>query len=628
MGNRWAILIGINLYHESLGSLRFSVNDCRRLEDVLTTGGCAFPAENVLVLSDDEDVDRKPTYANIHSWLVSWLAQPDEDDTVLVFFAGHGREMDGNCFLVPSDATLQTIHVTGIAVRQIQELLNRCKARQKILVLDACHTGAGRDVLPMGGRMMAELSKGKGVYTLTSCGVDELSHEWPEKSQGVFTHYFANALLGACPDGVNGQLTIDGVYDWVYDRVRQWAGNNRCIQNPTRVSEGAGAIVLVEPTTGRAGIHQLRRKGETPTRRTGRNREGDAKRVKWPQRTAGYYGGRLQKAILSTAEWVRRHPRKATIWTGAVVAAFALAIATRAWLDEREFRDRRAEELLVSGRPLEALGLVQSDRLVSALTSSEPGEGRWAPRFGETVGGWAAGGIADRARLQWELQRAVRLATRGDFMSALRIEAAYRGVPGYSALRANIPEDDMEALAAAADAFISEGLLLKAGVGHFLQPGNSALKRVHEQARVQAEQRATEITAESGIAKGGDLDWLDLAWRVFHESESLEDAYREAKILWRENGHIFMWNRATRSKKLIMKNARWTRWSLSPDYSNVVFSTYSANFSDDDPLWLVSRDGANCVKIGSGMKVGWVSDDEIFMESTSGRTTVRLGDIW
>ena len=147
--DRWAMLIGINGYHESLGSLKYSVNDCRRLAEVLTTGDDVFPADHVLVLADDEPAERRPTYANIHSWLASWLAQPDEDDTVLVFFAGHGRYEDGKCYLVPGDATLQTIHVTGIPVPYIQELLNRCKARQKVLILDACHSGAGRNVSTM-----------------------------------------------------------------------------------------------------------------------------------------------------------------------------------------------------------------------------------------------------------------------------------------------------------------------------------------------------------------------------------------------------------------------------------------------------------------------------------------------
>ena len=242
--DRWAVLIGINGYHESLGRLKYSVNDCRRLAEVLTTGDDAFPADHVLVLADDEEAERKPTYANIHSWLASWLAQPGEDDTVLVFFAGHGREMDGKCYLVPGDATLQTIHVMGISVSHVQELLNRCKARQKVLILDACHSGAGRDVSTMAAPMMDALSAGKGIYTMTSCDVDEVSHEWEEKAQGVFSYYLAEALSGSCPPDAHGRITAEAVYDWVYDRVLRWARKSRCSQNPKRISNTRGAIML------------------------------------------------------------------------------------------------------------------------------------------------------------------------------------------------------------------------------------------------------------------------------------------------------------------------------------------------------------------------------------------------
>lgn len=242
---QWAVLIGINGYHESLGRLRYSVNDCRRLAEVLTTGDDAFPADQVLVLADDEDDERKPTYANIHSWLASYLAQPDENDTVLVFFAGHGREMDGDSYLVPADATLQTLHVTGIPVSYVQQLLTRCNARQKLLVLDACHSGAGsRDVSTMAAPMMETLSAGKGIYTITSCDVDELSHEWDDKKQGVFSYYLAEALSGSCPPDPHGRITAEAVYDWTFENVRTWSAQHRCSQNPQRFSQGMGQVVL------------------------------------------------------------------------------------------------------------------------------------------------------------------------------------------------------------------------------------------------------------------------------------------------------------------------------------------------------------------------------------------------
>lgn len=38
-------------------------------------------------------------------------------------FLPAGRAIDGKCYLVPGDATLQTLHVTGIPVPYLQDLL-------------------------------------------------------------------------------------------------------------------------------------------------------------------------------------------------------------------------------------------------------------------------------------------------------------------------------------------------------------------------------------------------------------------------------------------------------------------------------------------------------------------------
>jgi uncharacterized caspase-like protein len=162
------------------------------------------------LIADDQAEDRRPTYANIHSWLAAWLSQPKEEDTVFVYFSGHGREMGGKCYLAPGDATLQTMHVTGIPVAHVQDILVRCKARQKILILDACHSGAGKDVAAMSGSMLDQIAAGKGIYTITSCDADELSHEWDDKQQGVFSDRWPDGTrlpLGQLPGETASSVT-------------------------------------------------------------------------------------------------------------------------------------------------------------------------------------------------------------------------------------------------------------------------------------------------------------------------------------------------------------------------------------------------------------------------------------
>jgi uncharacterized caspase-like protein len=262
-GSKWAILIGINRYHESLGSLKYACADCRALRDTLISSQMGFPEDQVLLLDDQEAAEHLPTFANIHSFLGSWLSAPKKEDLVLVYFAGHGRLADGKMHLVPSDATLSSLHTLGIPLQQVQDVIERCKSERKLLVLDACHSGAGRDICVMTGGMQRELASGTGFYTISSCGPDELSHEWDKVGHGVFSHFLSEGLKGGCSIGPDGRLTVDRLYEWVHERVAKWAAQHRCSQTPQRFSKGSGTIVLAQSAPDHAAMaEQYRREAE------------------------------------------------------------------------------------------------------------------------------------------------------------------------------------------------------------------------------------------------------------------------------------------------------------------------------------------------------------------------------
>jgi uncharacterized caspase-like protein len=266
MSSKWAVLIGIDRYHESLGSLKYAAADCRALRDTIVSGPLRFPGDQVLLLDDSGDSDHRPTFANIHQSLSSWLSVPNENDLVFVFFAGHGRLVDGTTYLVPSDATLASIHTLGIPLRNVQDVIERCKAQRKLLVLDACHSGAGRDVCVMAGGMQEAIAQGTGIYTISSCGAEESSHEWDETGHGVFSHFLTEALSGGCPPAADGCVTADRVYEWVHEHVAKWAAQHRCSQTPQRFAKGAGALVLSQSAPDHATLAEQYRRELEETR--------------------------------------------------------------------------------------------------------------------------------------------------------------------------------------------------------------------------------------------------------------------------------------------------------------------------------------------------------------------------
>lgn len=245
-GSKWALLIGIDQYIDSIGKLKFAGEDCRALRETLIAGPVGFPEHQVKILADGGESEDQPTYANIHGVLAAWLAAPREEDLVLVYFAGHGRLVDGKSYLLPRDVAIPTIHTCGIPLQHVHEKLEQCKARRKVLIVDACHSGAGRDVGVMHADMAVALQSASGFATITSCGAEEQSHEWEEKGHGVFSYFLNQAMRGGCPPAGDGKLSLDRIYEWVEDRVAQWAAMRRCSQRPMRFSKGSGSIVIAD----------------------------------------------------------------------------------------------------------------------------------------------------------------------------------------------------------------------------------------------------------------------------------------------------------------------------------------------------------------------------------------------
>ena len=237
-------MVGVSGYHESLGALPYCAADARLVRDTLVSDVCGFPRPNVLLLTDDEPQDRQPTYGNIHSWLTTWLRRPSPDDLLVVYFSCHGRETDDGVMLAPLDATLDSLPATGIPFLYVYDSVCGCRARRKVLILDTCHSGAGRDIEGMSPKVRGWLEHEEGLYGIASCDSHEVAYDWPEKGHGAFTWYLAEAIREGAPTQPNGDVTLDAVFAWTQTKVSNWAASRRLTQTPVRHCEGVGRIVL------------------------------------------------------------------------------------------------------------------------------------------------------------------------------------------------------------------------------------------------------------------------------------------------------------------------------------------------------------------------------------------------
>jgi formylglycine-generating enzyme required for sulfatase activity len=239
-GHKWAILIGINKYLDSkISSLDYCVSDVRLMEQVLIKQS-GYEQKRILVISDDQKEDHlQPLFFNLSEQIRNWLLNMKEKDTVLVYFSGHGF-LDGNMqgYLAPKDCRKSNLSLTAFRTNELKNMLQSCKASQKLLILDCCHAGGnkGDENATSSEEVASTFKKAKGLITLASCQKKQLSREWKEKKQGLFTYYLAEGLGGKADKDSDGIVDSDEIYKYVFDNVPLTAQRKlNSVQTPVRI---------------------------------------------------------------------------------------------------------------------------------------------------------------------------------------------------------------------------------------------------------------------------------------------------------------------------------------------------------------------------------------------------------
>lgn len=236
----WAVLIGVEKYHR-VPNLVYTINDVRQLATTLRTRD-GFSEECLLEMVDDATNPRfQPFKANIEAELSAWLQRPSPEDTVLVYFSGHGfRDAAGKMFLGPIDCNPEDLSKTGIAVEWFRAQIAGCKAKFKLLVLDSCHAGSekgeGDSQSVVATDLGAPFKDLEGVVTLASSTAKQKSQIWEAKRQSLFSYWLNQGLRGNADENSDGLVDIDELYKYVYRNVTRTAKAHHPLpQTPVRI---------------------------------------------------------------------------------------------------------------------------------------------------------------------------------------------------------------------------------------------------------------------------------------------------------------------------------------------------------------------------------------------------------
>lgn len=197
-----ALVVGINNYHSS--PLSGCINDASGVATILETHGDGTPNFDVRLETDVQ------TRSKLKTMIVELFS--GNSNTVLLYFSGHGFLNEIGGYLVTPD---HARYDEGISMDEILILANQSKSKDKIIILDCCHSGAfGTPTIGGGASHLQE-----GVTILTASRPDEPSIEI--NGHGIFTNLLLDALQGGAAD-LRGHISPGGVYAYIDQALSAW----------------------------------------------------------------------------------------------------------------------------------------------------------------------------------------------------------------------------------------------------------------------------------------------------------------------------------------------------------------------------------------------------------------------
>lgn len=232
LADRYAIIVGLSQYQHSgkngLTNLAFADDDAIAFSSALIKQG--WDHDHIKCL-----IDKRASRSEVEKWL---RYGPDlENSLLVVFWSGHGYPDPADqrkLFLACYDTDIPN-PATGLRMSDVRHWLEERKARNVVILADACHAGGmvtgkgvgGVSATDLAGRMRPEHAPPGWIYLL-GARTGEKAIEHPKLRGGLFTHSLTQALSGQA-DGYgllgnkDGTVTLGEIREYVRDKVRERA---------------------------------------------------------------------------------------------------------------------------------------------------------------------------------------------------------------------------------------------------------------------------------------------------------------------------------------------------------------------------------------------------------------------
>lgn len=187
--------------------------------------------DNVIFVKDATGAQLISIFGNQNSHkgkLYNWVKK--NKSRVHIFYSGHGfpGQGDNKAFLVPIDADLDTINLTGYPLKTLYKNLSKLSAKSITIYLEACFSGNTPvgNLFPKSSRMIL-FKKDEIVPTnlkVYSAGsINQIASWEKDDSNGLFSKYFLKAVNGEADLDKNGIVNDNEIKLYLEDTMTYFA---------------------------------------------------------------------------------------------------------------------------------------------------------------------------------------------------------------------------------------------------------------------------------------------------------------------------------------------------------------------------------------------------------------------
>ncbi len=229
----FAVVVGIEKY-QNIPKADYAERDAQTMKKYFEALG--VPEENIILLTGD-----KAGKNGLTKYLEEWLPKNvTADSRVYFYYSGHGapNPADSTAYLVPWDGDPSYLPSTAYPVTRLYEKLAALKAKQVIVMLDSCFSGAGgRSVIAQGARPLVNVvttvvPTSSRITVLSASSGDQISGTINAQAHGMFTYYLLKGLKGAADPDDSGHVSLDALYTYVKKSVQKAAHRDNREQTP------------------------------------------------------------------------------------------------------------------------------------------------------------------------------------------------------------------------------------------------------------------------------------------------------------------------------------------------------------------------------------------------------------